>query len=61
MEINIVELATDLTLSDKYFSADDIYEWDPDAMLLVLKEEPQEAFNEWYDYYYSIIEENEIK
>lgn len=56
--INIIELASELAtekLHDNWAESIKIYE-NEDAEELVYTEEAQDVFNEYYDQYYSLIE-----
>ena len=60
--VNIIELSCELAdkrLLDEYpeYRENEDSLWkDPQATVLEYCEEAQDRFNEWYDYYYTIIE-----
>lgn len=61
IKINLVECASELAHNRTFYESgdvlnneDDMYE-DINADTLVYTEEIQDRFNEWYDYYYSLL------
>jgi hypothetical protein len=65
--VNILELASNLAHDRTFYESgdicnneDDMFE-DIDAEILTYKEEIQDRFNEWYDYYYDEIYKCYIK
>lgn len=66
IKVNLLELASELAHSRTLYESgdicnneDDMFE-DINADVLTYKEEIQDRFNEWYDYYLSEIEKYKI-
>lgn len=66
IKVNLLELASELAHSRTLYESgdicnneDDMFE-DTNADVLTYKEEIQDRFNEWYDYYLSEIEKYKI-